>query len=217
MQAKLIGFVGIEKYDIIYYLASVISALNKSVLVVDSSDEESLKTTIPTIFLEENDVFHYKNMDVVLDPKTTSVDFNSYDYVLIDFGFDVKNKTLITMNEIYMVTDLQMHHAHEFKDLELGLYQERFLIVRDSLKYKSIDRYILQEFDSKSIGLHNSFALRLDEQDKLRMLDCMYNDSFKFNDISSSFQNLLYAILSPDVSEKEFLKAFKIASRGGKK
>lgn len=216
MAARLIGFVGVDKYDIIHYLANILTTLNKKVLVVDSSEYGSIKSTIPAIFKEEQDVFSYRKFDVLLNPKGANVNFNDYDFVLIDFGFDVKNPILVNMHEVYMVTDMQMFNVNRLMELEIGLYQERFLIVRDIVKLKSIDSYIMSEFTAKSIGPHNTFALRFDETDKVRMLDCMYTDDYKFKDVTSSMQGVLYGILSPYVGEKEFTKAFKSASKGGK-
>lgn len=216
MSTRLIGFVGVDKYDIIHYLANILTVLNKSVLVVDSSLYGSITYTMPSIYRQEHGIFNYRNFDVVLHPDLSMIDFTPYDFVLVDFGFDVHNGDIMRMHEVYMVTDMQMHNVLRFKELELWPYQERFLVVRDIVRLRSIDNYIIEEFLDKSVGPDNTFAVHLDESDKIKMLDCMYNTTYKFKELSESMRSLLYGIVSPYFKEKEFYKAFKVAAKGGK-
>lgn len=216
MSARLMGFVGVDKYDIIHYLASTLTVLNKRVLVVDSSMHGSITCTMPSIYRCERGIFNYRDFDVVLHPDFSMIDFNQYDFVLVDFGFDIKNRDMVRMHEVYMVTDMQMQNVLRFKELELWPYQERFLVVRDIVRLRSVDNYIIEEFLDKSVGPDNTFAVQLDETDKIRMLDCMYNADYKFKDLSEPMRSLLYGIMSPYFKEKEFYKAFKTAAKGGK-
>lgn len=210
---KFIGFIGIDKYDIIHYTARVLKNLGKEILLIDASERKALTASIP---LTAETIFDYNGIDFVssLGAAKKYAVLSNYDYVLIDFGFQKNNPLIHKCNEIWLVSDMQKHNIMHLRSLKLQHTQPRFLILRDRGYTKILD-YLVQLLKPLSIQKNTVFIIKEDENSYRRMLDCMYNDKILMRKISRDIIEVIKNILAQDFTEPEINRALR-ACKGGK-
>ena len=205
---KFIGFLGIDKYDIIHYTSKILNKLGVSTLMI-----EALSASIP---MPSESIFDYNGVDFVpsLAAAKKHADLRDYDYVLIDFGFQRNNPLIHKCDEIWLVSDMQKHNIMHLRNLRLNPRQPRFLILRDRAYMRIID-YLVQLLKPLGINKNTVFVLKEDENSYKRMLDCMYDDKISMKKISQDMVEVLKNILAQEFTEPEIKKALR-ACRGGK-
>lgn len=204
------GFIGIESYDLIIYLALTMQALNASVLVIDNSDDGSFAECIPglpeTASCEPVD-FHgittVKDMYVLPD---------NYDYVIVYFGKNVTD-LIGDLNEIYLVTDYQKHNVNFLKSIELFEGNYPLLLVRDRVASKVTPESIRLELEELEIPSESMVALEDSPTDLNLKVMCQYHSLTGMSKVSESVKEFLRLALSEDYEESAIKAAFKVASR----
>lgn len=212
-KCDVIGFLGIEKYDIIIYLSMILVGRGSKVLLIDSSKEESLKycISIPEALNPKVDIINYRGLDFIMGRSYREFE-EEYDYILIDYGFERKTKEIIDMDKLVFVTDKQLHNV---KRLTKVLNTEATLVVRDT-KEKKIIAEIAEIFVHSNISIKKLYSLGFDEVDKSIMFNLQYNNKICIKKLSYSTKNFL-EIFSRDIlniEEKEYIKAYRKV-RGG--
>lgn len=130
---KSIGFIGkVDKTELIGYIAKVISATGKKVIMVDATSIQKTRYTIPTI--DEMDpqsqyVVQHDGVEIavgfsnMLELKkyllSKGEDFNEYDYVMIDTDLVemIEEYDLRNANELFFVTSYDKLYIHKGVEL----------------------------------------------------------------------------------------------------
>ena len=208
---SIIGFAGIEKYDVIISLALILRKLEKKVAIYDLSESKAICYTVP--YGLEPGAADLKGADVFSDASTLADNTAAYDYVLIDFGFDVHNEAIALCKEIYVVTDFQMQHYKRLLELRLGDKQARYLVLRYTDVNKHLQNSIISEFSRLYVTQNNTFRLDSYLEDSLRMLILQHEGIIRFKKIPEEMRFFLMTILADTVEEPLLKGAVKALQR----
>lgn len=213
-QAIIIGWVGIEKYDIILYLAKLTTCLNKKVLLIDRSENEALSYCIPTptIMNAKTKKITYRNIDFIKD-RNVSDFVKDYDYIFIDFGFKTTHADIYKCSKLIIVTDKQQHNINKIYTLRFSP-QDALLVLKTERNKKEIDA--LQESIRDQLQIDNIVAMEFDEIDKEKMILLQYNNEIKVKRLSGQYVYLLEQIMTMilNFDSKDFGQAYKQLKRG---
>ncbi|WMJ87535.1 hypothetical protein [Anaerocolumna sp. MB42-C2] len=212
-KANIIGFLGIETYDIILYLSKLLFHLNKKVLIVDNSDTEALTycIPIPASMNPKINRIHFCNLDFIKEKNVTDY-LKEYDYILIDFGFKTNHMEIHNCSYIYLVTDKQQHNLARI--LNLKCKQEVFLIIKDRIKNKSLT-YLLEMMKDNGINIKQYYCLYYDDLDKENMTGIQYRNEISFKHQSGQMKDLLNELIETlSFNKIEAGQAYKKAKRG---
>ncbi|WFR59543.1 hypothetical protein QA584_10755 [Anaerocolumna sp. AGMB13025] len=219
INAKTIGFLGIEAYDLILFLSKLLLNLNQKVLLIDNSDTGALTCCIPVPDSLNPKVskVSYQKIDFVKERASSEYE-KAYDFILIDFGFKVNHKEIGNCSILYLITDKQQHNTLRFHNLKLIHVlkeQETYLIIKDLLNSESA-AYLTDSLRDKINNIKQYFYLFEDDIDRENMVSLQYNNEVKFRRQSGQYKNLLMQILTEALqfNRTEVILAYKKAKRG---
>lgn len=210
----MIGLLGSDKSEIIHYFSRVLKNLGKKVLLVDWSETKALHYSIsyPMALSIEDAVIDYRGVFYTNKKEITKTEQN-YDYIIADFGYELNHPEIKKCNELWIVTDPQIHHVKHLLSLELPKEMNRTLVIKDLVRGKIGKSYILNELKNLEVTDKNTYVLYFDEDDYKTAVDCQYNQVIRFDKVGREILDFFEDILS-DYSEKEVKKAFKRAAKG---
>ena len=239
MEQKMIGFIGVEKYDILLYLSKILYRLNQRVLLVDYAENQALSYCIPTpateqLFprgFEESEGYYiyqrkklmqeritYQGVDFIVEPQYDTLFqlIPEYDLVLIDFGFQVYSKLISHCSKIYFCMDPQLHHIMQLKPLRNMVEQQNekfYLIFRQVYDCKVCVSYLMEE-----VGIYiaedNIYQYYEEPMDMKYCIDSQYNHTYHFMKVSKGLKSCLLFLMKtmqPGIGNKELKSAYKIA------
>ena len=224
MENRIIGFFGVDKYDIILYLSRIIYQLNQKVLLLDGSENKALTYSVPmpsNILYEENESFivTYRGVDFAYNAPMTReqlVEYQEeYDVILIDFGFE-KHKLLHNCTHVVFVIDQKLHNLLRVKDISVPKECKKFLIFYVIYGCKISLYYAMDEIFLE-IPKGHIFEVSQESVDLKHSIDCQYNDVIRFHKLTKPYQKLLHSIVAslyPEYNAKEKTKAFQKAKCG---
>lgn len=197
------SFVGVECYDIIIYMARILSAKKSSVLIVDNSESKSLAVCVPGGFeASPRTLVDYKGITLVKD--LMNIPSNKFDVVLVYYGrhgkFVAQNST-----ETFIVLDYQKHSALSILDTEYPDDVPVTVIYRDQAFTKITKDAIVTYLEELDFQIDDSLYVEDTAEDIENRVLCQYNFFQPFSTISASMQELICELL--DISDKE-LKAY---------
>lgn len=225
MENKIIGFLGVDKYDIILYLSRILYKLNKKILLLDCSENRALTYSIPMpnhILCEGDDsyIVNYRGIDCASNSVITQEIMEKYkqEYhvILMDFGFQENHELVENCTHIVLVLDQKLHNLKRIRQFSLPKECEKFLIFYEVYGCKISLNYIIEElvFDIPEDNIYEVFQ---DSVDIKRSIDCQYNDVIRFHKLTKPYQKLLHSIVAtlyPENKTKEKAKAFLRAKYG---
>jgi hypothetical protein len=220
---KALGFAGFCKTDIILYFSRIFHLLGEKVAIIDQSNQEELRHSIPTGIFTQDRV-DYRGVDVFLHSCNTPISnlkLDDYTVLLIDFG--VNEKALDCIDELkalFIVTDCKRHHTVPLSSCisHITGRPDSIRIIRDLVNSKINTRYIdslLQSSQYTNVIAKYEFGLNENEHEC--RLKSQYDDIFKFTRIPGDLKNMLIdCIMGLFSTEKKAVqKALKKAQRGG--
>lgn len=176
---KKIGFIGAyDKIDLVIYVAKVLTALGKKVLVVDSTINQKARYIIPVINPSKSYVTEYEEIDIAVGFK--------------DLG-DIKDYLGVSDNQ-------EMEYDFMFVDTDNGKGIENYKL-EDSMKnyfVTSFDAYSLKKGLEAFIELNNVISLNkilfskemsIEEDDYLNFLALGYKIIWNENKIYFPIEN----------------------------
>ena len=213
-RANILGFLGIEAYDLILYLTKLLYHLEKKVLLIDNSESGALTCCIP--------------VPDTLNPRTTKIsctlmDFikernvleyqEEYDYILIDFGFQTNHKELDNCSVLYLITDRQQHNITRLQNLKSG--REMHVIIKDIVNGR-FSGYLQDCLKDKGLNIIKCYPLFKDDMDKENMLGLQYSPKIKIKILSGQFRYVLNQLITETLcfSRAEAVEAYRKAKRG---
>jgi hypothetical protein len=220
LNQNVIGFYGIENYEIILYLSRILDSIGRKVLMIDYSSLTDLKSCIPIpigIYVE-TDIVTYSGIDYT--KKFIDQDLiDNYDDILIYFGFNFIESVNKYCTRIVYVTDQQKHNIDRLAlitETDTKIDLPKSLLIKDVVDCKITREYIIERLQ-KNIKKEDVFVFLQDEIDKKIKIILQYNTSFAFQKISNTVKEYLRNMvrnMCPGIAEKELKAAYKIAERG---
>lgn len=207
---RKIAFVGSDKSEIILYFAKFLKQLNQKVLMLDYSETEALffATHTTKLLAQEHTVECY-GVDFSLK---TDPDTKKYDFILADFGYQFHNQKLKEYEEVWIITDAQIHHVKKLETLKLDSKQKRVLLFKNMVQGKINTRYLIKELQNLETD-SNCYTVLLDAEDLKAAINCQYDNISFFDHISREYYDFFCDQL-PEFSKKQLKKTFKKAGRG---
>ena len=220
---KALGFTGFSKTDIILYFSRVLHLLGEKVAIIDQSNQEELRHSIPTGIFRQNMV-DYRGVDVFLHSGNSSINnkkLDDYTILLIDFG--INDKVLECIDELkvlFIITDCQRHHTEPLSSClrHITGRPDSIRIIRDLVSSKLNPRYIDSLLQlSQFTNIIAKYEFGLNENAYECRLKSQYDDIFKFSKIPGDLKNMLIdCIMGLFGTEKKAVKKALIkAQRGG--
>lgn len=216
MANKIIGFIGIDAYDIILYLARISCNNNEKVLLVDNSLSKSLSLCIPNLneLISNTDYIDFRGIDFTSKP-VGNINYDEYDKVYVSYGLYNNGHNYSICNHYVLVTDIQLHNLLAIKELELDKNKVMHVIMKDVYEIIIPDSKVLKLLNlSGEIKIYNHY---LDARDIKYRVVCQEQNLISFHKISNSLKEYLYEmskLLYPEQSMKELNNVIKKALKG---
>lgn len=98
---KVVGFIGAyDKINLIMYIAKILTAMNKKILIIDTTSLQRAKYIVPTISPARTYITDFENIDI-------AVGFDNYDYIKEYLGMPQH----ATFNYDYIFIDIDSSEA----------------------------------------------------------------------------------------------------------
>lgn len=216
-----LGFIGIYKADFLHYLSSVFKTMGKTVLVMDASNEQHLRSTLPEPV--DNEVT-YRGVDFFLNQHTleglVKMDYKAYDICLIDYGLNQElSQDFATCDIIFVVSDYEKHHILALKGMIATAFDPSINVVhifRDVFQTKINLKYIHYLLDTEAYAkVIAEYVLDFNEADYRCRLSCQYHEVLKFTHLTKAYKQLFADILEElyQIKRQQAMKLIKVAGR----
>lgn len=216
MASNIIGYFGIESYEIILYLSRILYTLNRKVLLVDQSEIGDLTNCIPIpVGMDSaDDIISYSGVDFTR--KNINLDLiNDYDDILISFGFNETDAAQYCNKVVYTVNQM-LHNICRLSKMKDINGAEKSILIKDMVKSKIAPEYII-DYLKKDFEKEKVIVLDFDEIDMKYKILAQHDPLFRFKRITRKTKNYLIATvmeLYPEVTDKDLKEAYRIAERG---
>lgn len=236
-----IGFAGSYKCDLLLYLARIVLAAGKKVAIIDAVTDDIWSYSVPT-YLDKK-IVTYGDVDIYLDCKTAEayeeIDFNNYDIVFVDFGFNKDMSYYMSLcDSIILVTDLEKNNVLKLREYiksfaasekynearssdsdgtERKSNNDAIKIYRDVVSSKINTKYTDTLLDiGDKLNVVMEYIVEFDELNYKCRIESQYNDRIKFNKLTKAYKVMLVDIIESctELDRKSILKALKKAERG---
>lgn len=207
---RRIGFLGLDSYDVIIFLARFLTSLGEKVLIKDYSQLGGLSYCIPTpVSLNpEKEVISFRDIDYIKSESNLNLE-EEYSFILIDFGLHTKHETIKQCENLYLLTDLQQHNIDYFLNMEVSDISVYFLLKNyfNASNIKSFREYL----NEKEFIVKNCYMYPSSERDLENKVLLQYSGDMKWKSLTKQMKELLYSILIETLSfsEKEVVKSKK--------
>ncbi|MCX7920453.1 MAG: hypothetical protein N3B21_00300 [Clostridia bacterium] len=217
-----IGFCGTKIDDITSYLSRILNVIGKKLAVIDASEEQFLKFSVPSGDNCTN-ITTYRGVDIYTDcsfqDNFAKVNLSKYEVVFINFGL---NKALLKefsdCDIHFIVTDMERHNVLRLKDTvsKLDKKLEAIRIYRDVVDSKIDKRYMDSLLENVMVNYKAEYFFNLDDSELACRIDSQYNDIFKFNKLPKEFKVMFSEVLTEllGLDKKTVSNAIKKAERG---
>lgn len=216
MANNVIGYIGIENFEMMLYLARILNKLKQKVLLIDLTADQDLASCIPVpIGLDpSDDVISYYGVDFTKAAPSSDM-LNEYDVVLISFGFNISAEIKYCNRIVYAVNQM-LHNINRVAALAPISAYEKHLIIKDMVSSKITPEYIADCLKLE-IKPENIITLDFDEVDMKYKILAQHDSLFTFSRITNKAKRYLITTvreLNPEVTEKELREAYRLAERG---
>jgi hypothetical protein len=213
---RIIGFIGIDTYDIILYLARICCNYNEKVLLVDNSLSKSLFLCIPNL-AELNSNIGYIDYLGVDFTTIAAENINSceYDKVFIYYGLHNTNSDYSICNNYILVSDIQLHTLLAINEIEIDSSKVINIIMKDVYEVMIPDNKVLALLNLT--GEVKIYTHYLDAWDIKYRVVCQEQNLTSFHKISNYLKEYLFEtskVLYPEQSRKELNNIIKKALKG---
>lgn len=217
---NVLGFLGVENYEIILYLSRILDRLGRKILLVDYSDFGDLAACIPVPagIDVETETSTYFGVDFTRRFLNQEI-IENYDDVLINFGFNHIEEMLKYCTRIVYATDQFKNNVDRLAaipETEFTRQLPKSLLIKDAVICKIDKEYIISRL-KKSIQMEEVFIFDQDAVDKRYKLLAQYDTLFVFRKVTAEIKNYLKDMIRkmyPEIEEKRLKAAYKSAERG---
>lgn len=230
-EAKTISFLGIESYDIILYLARILSNLGKRILVIDVSDRGALSNGLydsseALVDNTEPGILSHQGLDFI--PRVYEWiyrgDFYNqflyhtncdYDYILIDYGLNIGHTAIEKSTLVIMVSDMQKHNIESLLPVMEQLDLPKEIVIKDVVPCKIKAKDLLPD---KVREIKNVIHyLDIDINDIANKIQMQHTRLISLKKCSKKMKDLLCGVVNrieKDRTKKEIVEAISVTWRG---
>lgn len=212
---KIIAFVGIEKQDLLIYLASILYCMQYKVAIFDQSDKQLLQYC--TAKSEGDfDRITYRGIEYVFSKSIKKEDYEPYDIILVDLGEWVTKENIGNFSKFYIVTDNSRYHVEKSIGLLLEIGKKTNVIFKNMCECKINKEYLVEDMKRKKITLGKTYEVKFDLIDYEYEIRMQYEPYQEFKSLSKGYENLLCSLIVEftEVNIVTIKKAFKKARKG---
>lgn len=213
----LISFIGMERCDIVYYVARILNAADKNVLIVDNTINHGIFNSLRKP--EGEEMARVGNISAICNKKFSEFFFNCYDYVLIYHGMNLNEELCEVSDFRYVVSNFSPFMTKKVAGLinKINENLAYYVILREKVYDKISEKLILSELSLKDVQVKEVFHLLYSDTDYICYMNLLRNGSQQPKSTSSDMKNYLKSVLltvMPEASKKERDKLFKKAMTG---
>ncbi|BCK00626.1 hypothetical protein [Anaerocolumna chitinilytica] len=192
-KANCIGFAGTDSYDLIIYLAAMLTAAKRKILLSDNSCQKALTFCVPLsdAKVRNRTEICYKGINFLQD--INLVPSEEYDFVLADYGNNVNHLGLQGCNTLFLVTDTGLHNIAVIEPLGIQ-FKNVYLLLRE-IPEGMKEEYIHKLLQVKGLDEKKSYYFYLDDSDREAMAALQYNNSLSYRELSPSVKFFIWDIL----------------------
>ena len=217
MANNVLGFIGIENFEIILYLSRILRKLERKVLLIDYSETAELASCIPIPegLDPEDDIITHFGIDFTSKQINQDVR-DEYNDILINFGFNWTHisETQYCTSIIFIINQLQHNIKRLASFTSIGSEAaDKSLIIKDVVNSKISPEYIADQLKVKE----NVCVLNFDEIDMKYRILAQHDSLFTFRRITRGAKDYLLDTVKkmcPEIQEKAIKEAYKAAERG---
>lgn len=231
---QIIGLIGyVDKYDFVINLAKSINIMNKSVLVIDATNDQKLKSVIPALDNIGRDyITQYNNIDFAVGFQSLhdienytadmGINISLYDFILIDIDSEKTYEFFRTrgFDKTYFFIDTSVLSVQKNKEIikSMRLYNKNEPIKLRKVFFKSFASRAAEKYFEEQVNDYNvewcepEYELAMDDIDKIVNIDSQFSGLIDLRRHSKIYNNTLADISSEiidDVTTREVLRQIK--------
>ncbi len=205
-ETTIISFIGMERCDILHYIADAGIKQNKKVLVIDNSYSNDYYSSFATmedgIFVEIGDLMVVKNI------RFSENLYAKFDYVFVYHGRNLEKESYQCSDLRYVMTNYQPTQIQELHKIEFDHSLVHHMIFRDKVLKKITEDIVVDEIQ---ITVGEIYVLPIDMKDYELYLMLSYNS---FKKLAGCSQDMYQTILKMGtciygIDEKQMKKIMK--------
>ena len=230
---QVIGMYGyVDKYDFVIATARTLNILDKSVLVIDATQDRKYKYVVPSIDKDSHYVSQYGEIDFAvgfdsyetLDEylKEKNIDINRYSYVLVDVeNADMYDKfKSLPVNKSYMFIDTNVVSVGNNEDLVKKMREVNpdaeltfSKIYYRAYMSRAANTYLEDKIANYAVKWTDElYEVSVDEQDTMVNIDSQFSGLIDVRKHTKAYLFYMCEFISKlvgDISSKEILKQVK--------
>jgi hypothetical protein len=234
VQMKTIGFIGAyDKTDLIIYIARILTAMNKRVLVIDTTFLQKAKYIVPAISPAKTYITTYEDIDIAVGfydyysiksylgiSEQANLD---YDYIFIDIdSYECLESFNIQMaDKNYFVTGLDVYTLRRGLEILSGL-QERLdltkVLFAKNLSYDEEEYFNFLSLGAKVNWSEETIYFPFEQGDAGVIIQNQMVQKIKFKKLTELYKgSLMYIaseLLESQQEQNELRKVFKQLEKG---
>jgi hypothetical protein len=234
VQMKTIGFIGAyDKTDLIIYIARILTAMNKRVLVIDTTFLQKAKYIVPAISPAKTYITTYEDIDIAVGfydyysiksylgiSEQANLD---YDYIFIDIdSYECLESFNIQMaDKNYFVTGLDVYTLRRGLEILSGL-QERLdltkILFAKNLSYDEEEYFNFLALGAKVNWSEETIYFPFEQGDAGVIIQNQMVQKIKFKKLTELYKgSLMYIaseLLESQQEQNELRKVFKQLEKG---
>lgn len=210
-EPKTISFAGVERGDIVYYIAKLLAADGKSVLCIDNSKRNDLMTSIRNDYTDKetketrlsstyvNDIRYYGSITYTSNKKKSERAFKRFDYTVVYHGLDIDKdiwdtsdlRFVMENSDLFDRTDL----SAAIKDLDMKAYPIIALYVDvfyGKIKEQDLEYTLINKEEGEE--LIDSISISFDPDDITARQAFQYNGIQKVSALPAPMKEFLLAV-----------------------
>lgn len=221
-KGRVIGFVGVEEYDIIIYLTTLLNKIDKKVLLIDLSETTALSfcMKIPQGLdikekIAECNGISYTRGAYLREYEEKDTLLTTYDYIFVDYGFKFHSQDLKSCDITTIVTDKQMHHLHRLKGIRYS-NKEIYLILKH---LEQGDNYLqIKNIFGEKLDITKTYPFLADSVDQVLAHSLQYHKTVSTKKLSIEYRYFLkdFLLNALNLTKEEYKRALKEKKRGSK-
>ena len=205
---NITGFAGYECEDVVLYLAKIVTALERKIVIVDRTEQESLMEIFRHRLIPEPGKkiteTEYEGILITVD----TVCYEEYDEVFLVFGYRLMHPKLYECHNLILVTDGVPSHASMLQ--KVGKWERRqCILIRDLVPVKHGETYLTMLAGAEG---WKCCLLPLQEQDVRWKCSLGTGEHIRIQSLSAGMRQILMKLtvwILQEESETEIKKIMK--------
>lgn len=193
----LVSFVGMERCDILLYVAKILTAEKKEILIIDNSCSKDLFLSVTHD--PESSMTDYRGITIGKDIACSPELFINYEYVLIYHGFNVDDRMLGLSDKVYVFTNYERSMSERLAKLLHSLPEGQgnvSIVYRDKISHKVPEKLVLKDLGISYAAIKEQYSLPFDKKDYSLYLFLTHNGSQSLKNASNAYVTILFSIVA---------------------